>query len=115
MRNLLSRLSVRRLSIAPGRSVGRWQELADGSRAAWPNRDEGDGSTPIWIQDKLAPARAIRGHLSGAIKTWLGHTRFLTRRLKNVSTEMALNILSHSVKRLIALTGVRHLMQAIPA
>jgi hypothetical protein len=45
----------------------------------------------------------------------MGHTHFLTWRLKNVSAEMALNVLAYNIKRVVALSGVRRLMQAIPA
>ena len=30
----------------------------------------------------------------GTIKAWMGATRFLARRLKNLRTEMALNVLA---------------------
>lgn len=37
------------------------------------------------------------------IKAWMGATHFLTRRLKNVRTEIALNVLAYSIKRMVAL------------
>lgn len=45
----------------------------------------------------------------------MGHTPFLTRRLKNVRTEMALNVLAYNIKRVVALIGIRGLMRAIAA
>ncbi|RWR04314.1 IS5/IS1182 family transposase, partial [Sinirhodobacter populi] len=48
-------------------------------------------------------------------KAWMGHTHFLMRRLKNVRTEMALNVLAYNIKRMVSLIGIRNLMQAIPA
>lgn len=42
-------------------------------------------------------------------------TQFLTRTLKNVCTEMALNVLAYNIKQVVSLIGIRRLMQAIPA
>ena len=39
---------------------------------------------------------------------------FLTRRLKNVRTEMALNVLAYNIKRMVSLIGIRRLMAEIP-
>lgn len=44
----------------------------------------------------------------------MGHTHFMTRRLKNVRTEMTLNVLAYNIKRVISLIGIRRLMRAIP-
>lgn len=44
----------------------------------------------------------------------MGTTHFLTRRLKNVRTEMALNVLAYNIKRVIAQIGIRRLIEAIP-
>lgn len=52
-------------------------------------------------------------HPFGTIKAWMGGTHFLTRRLKNVRSEMALNILAYNIKRMIALLGVRGLMRVM--
>jgi len=43
----------------------------------------------------------------------MGGTHFLMRRLKNVRSEMALNVLAYNIKRMIALLGVRGLMCAM--
>jgi hypothetical protein len=43
----------------------------------------------------------------------LGNTLFLTRRLKNVRSAMALNVLAHNIKRMVALIGVSGLMRAM--
>lgn len=45
----------------------------------------------------------------------MGHPHFLTRRLKNVRTEMALNVLAYNIKRVASLIGIPRLRQAIPA
>ena len=43
----------------------------------------------------------------------MGATHFLTRRLRNVRSEMALQVLTCNIKRMVALIGIRRLMQAI--
>ena len=49
----------------------------------------------------------------GTIKCWMGATHFLMRRLRKVSTEMALNVLAYNIKRVIAIVGVGALLEAI--
>ena len=65
--------------------------------------------------DPMTLRRCTVEHPFGTIKAWMGHTHFLTRRLKNVRTEMALNVLAYNIKRVVSLIGIRRLMQAIPA
>ena len=43
----------------------------------------------------------------------MGGTHFLTRRVKNVRSEMALNVLAYNIKRMLALPGVKGLMRAV--
>jgi hypothetical protein len=45
----------------------------------------------------------------------LGATHFLTRPLKNVRTEMSLQVLAYNIKRMIQILGVRPLIAAIRA
>ena len=52
-------------------------------------------------------------HPFGTIKMWMGATHFLTRRFKNVSTEMSLHILAYNMKRMMAIMGVQALTKAI--
>ena len=54
-------------------------------------------------------------HPFGTIKSWMGATHFLTRGLKNVSTEMDLHVLAYNLKRVLNILGVAPLMQAIRA
>ena len=54
-------------------------------------------------------------HPFGTIKAWMGSTHFLTRTLKRVSTEMSLQVLAYNMKRVIAIVGVRPLMEAMRA
>jgi hypothetical protein len=43
----------------------------------------------------------------------MGSTHFLTRRMKDVRSEMALNVLVYNIKRMVALLGVRRLLTAM--
>ena len=52
-------------------------------------------------------------HPFGTIKCWMGATHFLMRRLRKVSTEMALNVLAYNIKRVIAIVGVGALLEAV--
>ncbi|MDP6567564.1 MAG: IS1182 family transposase [Alphaproteobacteria bacterium] len=54
-------------------------------------------------------------HPFGTIKSWMGATHFLMRRLKNVRTEMALNVLAYNLTRAMNIIGIRPLMAAIRA
>jgi hypothetical protein len=65
--------------------------------------------------DPMTLRRCTVEHPFGTLKAWMGHTHFLTRRLKNVRTEMALNVLAYNIKRVVALIGIRGLRRAIAA
>ncbi len=64
--------------------------------------------------ESMTLRRCTVEHPFGLIKCWMGATHFLMRRLKNVLTEMTLNILAYNIKRMVALVGIRGLMAAIP-
>lgn len=87
------------------RRISRWERehLIDGMGSRL-------GSDP----DPMTLRRCTVEHPFGTIKAWMGATHFLTRRLKNVRSEMALNVLAYNIKRMINLIGIRRLMQAIP-
>src|SRR6266446_4763941 len=57
--------------------------------------------------------RQTAEHPFGTIKCWMGATHFLMRRLRKVSTEMALNVLAYNLKRVIAIVGVGALLEAM--
>ncbi len=59
--------------------------------------------------------RQTAEHPFGTIKAWMGATHFLTRTLKRVSTETSLQVLAYNMKRVIAILGVKPLMEAIRA
>jgi hypothetical protein len=67
--------------------------------------------------DRKPDCMRIRGstveHPFGTIKSWLGPTHFLMRRLENVCTEMSLHVLSYNLKRMLQIFGVGPLMAAI--
>lgn len=54
-------------------------------------------------------------HPFGTIKAWMGATHFQMRRLRNVSTEMALHVLAYNIKRVINMIGAGSLLKAIAA
>jgi len=44
-------------------------------------------------------------HPFGTLKAWMGSTHFQMKTLKRVRTEISLNILAYTFKRLIAILG----------
>jgi transposase len=54
-------------------------------------------------------------HPFGTIKSWMGSTHFLMKRLPNVKTEIGLHILAYNLKRVIAIMGAQPLMAAMRA
>ena len=43
----------------------------------------------------------------------MGHTHFLMKRLKNVKTEISLDVLAYNLKRVMQILGARPLTAAI--
>jgi hypothetical protein len=54
-------------------------------------------------------------HPFGTLKAWMGATHFLTKQLKNVSTEMTLHVLAYNLKRVMNILGTTTLMEAMVA
>ena len=54
-------------------------------------------------------------HPYGTIKCWMGATHFLTKRLKNVRTEMNLHVLAYNLKRMMSIHGQDKLIAAMTA
>ena len=54
-------------------------------------------------------------HAFGTLKAWMGATHFLTKTLKNVRTEMSLQVLAYNMKRMINMFGVKPFITAIAA
>jgi len=63
--------------------------------------------------DAMRERRSTAEHPFGTIKCWMGATHFLCTTLPKVATEMALNVLSYNMKRVIAILGVRALVDAM--
>ncbi len=52
-------------------------------------------------------------HPFGTLKSWMGHTHFLTKGIEKVSTEMSLCVLAYNLKRMISMLGVKQLIATI--
>ena len=65
--------------------------------------------------EKMRQRRETVEHPFGTIKSWMGATHFLMKRLKNVRTEMALHVLAYNLKRVMNIIGIAPLMAAIRA
>ncbi|HEA26072.1 MAG TPA: IS1182 family transposase [Ectothiorhodospiraceae bacterium] len=52
-------------------------------------------------------------HPFGTIKSWMGATHFLTKRLPNVSTEISLHVLAYNMKRMMKIIGQPALIEAM--
>ena len=63
--------------------------------------------------DAMRIRRATVEHPFGTLKDWMGATHFKTRRLKNVRTEMSLQVLAYNFRRMIQLFGVTPLIAAM--
>ena len=59
--------------------------------------------------------RATVEHVFGTLKAWMGATHFKTRRLRNVATEMSLQVLAYNLRRAIAIIGVQPLIAGLRA
>jgi transposase len=65
--------------------------------------------------DAMKLRRQTVEHPFGTLKSWMGSTHFLTKRLPRVSTEMSLHVLAYNLKRVMQIMGIRPLMQAMRA
>jgi transposase len=54
-------------------------------------------------------------HPFGTIKSWMGSTHFLTKRIQNVSTEMSLHVLAYNLRRMMSILGPDKLIAAMTA
>lgn len=52
-------------------------------------------------------------HVFGTLKSWMGYTHFLTRRLAHVGAEMSLNVLAYNFKRVLRILGFKRMMKAM--
>ncbi len=77
-------------------------------------------STPMLQRLEGAPdsiniRRRTVEHPFGTLKSWMGTTHFLTKGLSNVATEMSLNVLAYNLKRMMAIFGVKPLIEKLTA
>ena len=59
--------------------------------------------------------RETAEHVFGTLKSWMGPAHFLTKRLRNVRTEVSLVVLAYNMKRAMQILGVPGLLQAMRA
>jgi len=86
------------------RRVARWEHehLLDDMQARLDENPEA-----------MRERRSTVEHPFGTIKAWMGATHFQMKRLKNVSTEMALHVLAYNLTRVLNIVGMKALMRAI--
>jgi transposase len=65
--------------------------------------------------DSMRIRRQTVEHPFGTLKAWMGATHFLTKQLKNVSTEMSLHVLAYNMKRVMNIMEPTAMMEAIRA
>ena len=88
----------------PERRVARWEHEAVLEKV----QDRLDHNP-----DAMRVRRSTVEHPFGTIKCWMGWTHFLCTTLPKVATEMAFNVLAYNIKRVIAILGVRALVEAM--
>ncbi|MCH7881530.1 MAG: IS1182 family transposase [Proteobacteria bacterium] len=67
------------------------------------------------MPDSMLIRKQTVEHPFGTIKSWMGATHFLTKRLQSVSTEMSLHVLAYNLKRMISILGPDKLIAAMAA
>jgi len=63
--------------------------------------------------DAMTTRASTVEHPFGTIKLWTGSRHFLMKKLKNVRTEMSLNVLAYNLRRMISVLGVAELVKAL--
>jgi transposase len=64
---------------------------------------------------KMKERRCTVEHVFGTLKSWMGSTHFLTKRLPNVGTEMSLHVLAYNLRRVLSILGTTEAMKLISA
>ncbi len=88
------------------RRIARW-EHEDNLEAVQKRLDENPQA--------MRQRRETVEHPFGTIKSRMGATHFLMKRLKNVRTEMALSVLAYNLTWVMNIIGIRPLIQAMGA
>jgi hypothetical protein len=88
------------------RRVSRWEheDVIDAAEARLDREPE-----------RMRVRRCTAEHPFGTLKSWMGHTHFLMKTKKHVSTEMSLHVLAYNLKRVMSIMGVKPLIEAIQA
>jgi len=83
----------------------------------WQHQDCIDNMDKLMKQrpDLMLIRKQTVEHPFGTIKCWMGMTHLLTRRFKNVRTEMNLHVLAYNFKRMLNIMGNQGLINAIKA
>ena len=83
----------------------------------WKNEDITDAMLTRLnaLPEAMAIRRATVEHPFGTLKSWMGVTHFLTKRLKNVQTEMSLSVLAYNIRQMISMMGAKKLIRVIQA
>jgi len=81
----------------------------------WEHQDSIDQMNELMESqpDSMLVRKQTVEHPYGTIKCWMGATHFLTRRFKNVSTEMNLHVLAYNLKRMMSIFGEAELIAAM--
>ena len=88
------------------RRIARWEH-----QGQLDQMDELMASMP----DSMLIRKQTVEHPFGTIKSWMGSTHFLTKRLPNVATEMSLHVLAYNLRRMMSILGPDKLIAAIAA
>lgn len=80
-----------------------------------------DNGKKVHIETKIVALKwdmmAVRSttveHPFGTLKSWMGHTHFLTKALVRVKTEMSFQVLAYNMKRMIRIVGTKSMIEAI--
>ena len=83
----------------------------------WEHQDQIDQMDELMISipESMLIRKQTVEHPFGTIKSWMGATHFLTRRLQNVSTEMSLHVLAYNLRRMMSILGTDNLIAAMRA
>jgi len=112
-RYFLDVMTCRACSLKPQCSTGKGQRRI----ARWEHQDQIDQMDAVMadMPDSMLIRKQTVEHPFGTIKTWMGSTHFLTKRIENVSTEMSLHVLAYNLRRMISILGQEKLIAAIAA
>jgi transposase len=85
--------------------------------ARWEHQDQIDRMDDVMtsMPDSMLIRKQTVEHPFGTIKSWMGSTHFLTKRLPNVSTEMSLHVLAYNLKRMMSILGPDEWIAAMEA